>query len=580
MKKSILFSLLLLIGFVLNAQLETDTAILNLQNKMEKETDVEKKLNLIAELAAKFNMEKPKECQEVLEKGIYYAESTRDRKLMARSRRNAASLYNQMSGLKEYAALAEKYANAAMEICEKATNLEEEKIAINMVLARIHRSKGNLDQAKKYNETAMELANDFSNDSLKVSTRLSLANTQLAAKSKLDAFRTIYSALNAVDNIPKSNPNKELFMNSVNGGFSNFYSSIEDYDKAIDYMYKMLNYFKKNKKNEEWLSILNGIGQNYFAAKKYDAASGLYNEVIKLADSLKLPNAKLNAEIGIVNVLIENSEKNKSIQYLEQNKSIREAFTKVGMLYQLDYGKALMFTSMDMYDSASLYFKKSIPAIEARSSPAGLTDMYTSYSSFLYKSGNYSTAIQYLNKAKSINDSLKIPTTSNLRIYQYLDSCYRKMNDYKNAMVYNNLASKAKQEIEVENKSKDIVNIQIEAENKRHEKQLALEKITKEKRHSLQYTGIVLGILTLFVSLIMIGFFKLPVKWIKALGFIAFIFLFEFIIFLLDNEIHKITHGEPLYVLLIKVILIALLLPLHHYLEHKVIQYVTKRHSD
>jgi hypothetical protein len=50
---------------------------------------------------------------------------------------------------------------------------------------------------------------------------------------------------------------------------------------------------------------------------------------------------------------------------------------------------------------------------------------------------------------------------------------------------------------------------------------------------------------------------------------------------LADKQIHHMTHGDPLQILLIKIVLIALLLPLHHWLEHKVIHYLMRhRHDD
>ena len=83
-----------------------------------------------------------------------------------------------------------------------------------------------------------------------------------------------------------------------------------------------------------------------------------------------------------------------------------------------------------------------------------------------------------------------------------------------------------------------------------------------------------IGILTAFVILIMLGSMKVPEWIIRMLGFFSFIFLFEFIVLLADQEIHEITHGEPWKILLIKIFLIAILLPLHHAIEKKVITYL------
>ena len=58
---------------------------------------------------------------------------------------------------------------------------------------------------------------------------------------------------------------------------------------------------------------------------------------------------------------------------------------------------------------------------------------------------------------------------------------------------------------------------------------------------------------------------------------LTFIFLFEFIILLLDRTIQAWTHEEPWKVLLIKIVLAAGLVPLHHWLEHRVIYCLSHR---
>src|SRR5207344_2606187 len=64
---------------------------------------------------------------------------------------------------------------------------------------------------------------------------------------------------------------------------------------------------------------------------------------------------------------------------------------------------------------------------------------------------------------------------------------------------------------------------------------------------------------------------------IRLLGYVAFISLFEFIIVLIDGFIHRLAHGEPLKIWLIKIVLIALLVPFQHYLEHGLIKFLASR---
>jgi ABC-type nitrate/sulfonate/bicarbonate transport system substrate-binding protein len=75
----------------------------------------------------------------------------------------------------------------------------------------------------------------------------------------------------------------------------------------------------------------------------------------------------------------------------------------------------------------------------------------------------------------------------------------------------------------------------------------------------------------------MMGWLAVPPSVIRTLGFLSFIFLFEFIILLADKQIQGWTNEEPWKILLIKIALAAVLVPLHHWLEHKVIVYLSDR---
>lgn len=573
-----IFAVVFALLFIFESNAQKDSIINSLKSNFDKSTNIADKVDLAKQLAEYYNLEKPNECKAILEKAILLAEESRDRKLMARSRRYAANVFSSFVSIKEYAKLASDYATQALEICKKENNLNEEFILCKIEMARIQRGLSNYAEAKKYGEAALNDANDFDNDSLKVVTRLGLSYTQLAMKDKLEAFRSIFSAQAAVDATPKNKTYRVYLEALVNDGFARFYASIEDYDKAIDYTYKYAEYAKKESKKQEYLSTISSIGNLYFYAKKYTEAKNIYFKLQQIADSLKDSESKISGQLGVVNVLLESPEKQEGFKYFRENPQIAEMFKRYGMESQLDFGYGNVFSYLKQYDSADYYYNKSIPILEKLNSPKTLAGYYLQFSVHNFKKGSYLNSITYLNKVKSIYDTLKLSTADYATCYEYLDSCYRQLNDYKNAFFYNNLAQKARKEIDEKNKSKDILNIQIDAENKRRDKMLAAEKIETNKRHNLQYTGIVVGILTLFIGLIMLGFFKMPIKWIRVLGFISFIFLFEFIIFILDTAIHKFTHGEPLYVVLIKVAIIAVLLPLHHYLEHKVIKYVINKH--
>jgi len=127
-------------------------------------------------------------------------------------------------------------------------------------------------------------------------------------------------------------------------------------------------------------------------------------------------------------------------------------------------------------------------------------------------------------------------------------------------------------------RERDLALLEIEDVTRQQQREAELAKEKELRKYNLQYMLITIVVATVFVLMIMIGMFKISAGIIRLMGFLSLIFFFEFVILILDNGIHHLTHGEPWKVWLIKIGIISFLLPMHHFLEHKLIHYLLSRH--
>jgi cation transport ATPase len=158
---------------------------------------------------------------------------------------------------------------------------------------------------------------------------------------------------------------------------------------------------------------------------------------------------------------------------------------------------------------------------------------------------------------------------------KHLDTLYIKSGDFQQAAVYSSIYYQYKDSIETLNKQKELTQVEVSAEQYRQKKLEDEEADRKRRRNNIQYMGITVGISALFIILVVFGMFKVSASTIKLIGFFAFIMFFEFIFLIFKKNIYSFTHGEPLKDLTFMIALAALLVPLHHWLEHKVIKYLT-----
>ena len=103
------------------------------------------------------------------------------------------------------------------------------------------------------------------------------------------------------------------------------------------------------------------------------------------------------------------------------------------------------------------------------------------------------------------------------------------------------------------------------------QQELAAEKIKEQqqRKQNIQYALLALGIITFIIAFLLLSRKLISnTKLIQFLGVVALLLVFEFLNLLLHPFLERITHHSPALMLLALVCIAALLVPLHHKLEH------------
>lgn len=237
--------------------------------------------------------------------------------------------------------------------------------------------------------------------------------------------------------------------------------------------------------------------------------------------------------------------------------------------------KAIIAEANNQPDSAEYYYS----VVEQRlngNAPDKIfvSNFFRRYGEFLLRRGKLNDAETKLQRAFTYaKDAQYLPYLTELA--QELDSLYYSQGKTEEAYKYAKFNLQYSKQAELVHQEEELLKLEVENEARQRELMAQREVEETERKHNIQYMGISIMIVVFFIILAMLGSFRVPSFVLKGLGFISFIFFFEFIIMLADHKIHHITHGEPVTFLAFKIVLIAILLPLHHWMEHKVVHYLS-----
>ena len=502
---------------------------------------------------------------------IEEAESSRDRVLMCNVYNNIATSYLSYNQKPEFYEVGKMYSDKCMQIATES-GLNAYKAAALMRYARYSLNLSQHQKALDYNNQAISLASSIGSDSLLSLTYGSIANTWDNMANKLSQFQAL---LNKRDFAEKSKVHFLIADSYFSLG--TFYEETEDYEKAKDFYTLCMRQAASWK---EYLLVFysyRAMAGTYIAQKNERLGLSYYDRALHYADSLGMQNLQLQIYLDLLNYYFNSSDPEKGFDYLARHPQLMDFIRQYGIEYQVNKLYAALEDSRKKYDSALHYLRIAEPfELGQKNNFSEKYSFCMQMAAVLKEQGRRQDQRKYLLLAKSYADS-----SQNLYfqrdVAQELDSVYMALGDYRNAALYLSTFNVYRDSLETLSKQKDLLNIEIENANKRAELQKAEEEEATRARNNLEYMGITAAIATVFIILVLLGVFRISPGVIRALGFFAFIFLFEFIVLLLDAQIHEITHGEPWKVLGVKIIIIALLLPLHHWLEERMMHYLTAK---
>ena len=564
-----IFFLLFCISLSVTAQSQKNV-IDSFKRELAKATTNEQKIEVLGMLSRTLMNVNLPEAEKYGQEMIEVAELSRNRKLMVKALLANGERYSYLAGRKDNLEKSISYYTQGLELARK-NKMDEQMVSAYLSLSEVSRYIPDNEKALNYCNQAYSYIGLIKNDSLSARVHLEYGSVYLARNEKILSLKNYMTAIQMAEELKNS-----ILIRAGYNRLSGFYASIEDYDKAIDYQVKAMDKLAEIKSGQTPYSRVQDhtrIGDLYSMKKGYDMAMTYYERALKLADSLNFEPIKAMAYRSIVGNYLSANQPQKALDYFNSHPQLKQFLEAVNFGYFVDQSYGYIYTQLGNYDSAKYYYNRVAPFFESSVNSSNQFSYYYQLGVLYRKTKEYDKSIAYLMKAKQMSAPMGLQSMS--YVVTELDSVYQAQGNFKEALVYTTLNYQYKDSIEKLGKEKDLLQIEVADEQQRQERIDREKTEAKRKRHNIQYLLITIGIASLFILMVMMGMFKVSVTTIKMIGFFTFLMFFEFIFLIFKKNIYGFTGGEPWKDLAFMIVLAAVLLPLHHWLEHKVIHYLT-----
>jgi len=461
------------------------------------------------------------------------------------------------------------YAQEAIKLSKLDNNTFSEWLS-NCNLVKVYLASYKYDKALGSSYQALALADGLSNLSLKAESYLLIGQSLEGNNQKIEAFRNYLNATALAEKLRNTNLQKKCYSQ-----LSGFYNLNKMYDKAISYKLKQVNLILKSSPVDSTEYMWAQYDLQAINLNSNNNRLNTQNLQLVLDFAIRNNNARLkNYEIAIYRSHLIEADDIKQLYSLYNRQYPAElellATENPAMYYRL---KAYFSEEDKRPDSAYYFLSKADQLLQHDPNKILRANFYQRFGQFLLRQGKPKDAIEKYKLSYDLSHQASYFEYM-LSASKNLESLFANLGDYKNAYTYSALNRALTDSINQLTKNDQLLMLEIDHESRQRELAAEQERSQTHRRHNIQYTAITIIILTLFVILMAMGSLKVPAWTIKMLGFFSFILFFEFIIMIADHKIYEITANEPWKILLIKIGLIAFLLPFHHWIEKKVIHYL------
>lgn len=356
-----------------------------------------------------------------------------------------------------------------------------------------------------------------------------------------------------------------------------------NYPKALNNYMLKLKIEEKRNSPRNYASALSNIGLMYILLEEYpNALSYLYraDSTVEVTGGKAKAELKYNIVINIGEAYYRMKQADSAGLYFKKALAIANESGDSFSLGAAMLGEANVLSLKDNHSEALLYYHPAFQYLNDGLNNEMLCEASLGMAKVYQKLNNPDSAAYYAGMSFSMAERDRF-LSRELDAANFLSEHYKSLKMYDSAFFYMEQTIALKDSVKGQEKIKEATIISNNEQLRQVE--IAEQKLRdKETRfQQLQLLAIAIFIPLFFLMTLLVSRVKMHIKIIKFMGIISLLLVFEYLTLLLHPFVAELTHHIPILELLIFVCIAAGLIPLHHRLEHLLIERLTKgKHSD
>ena len=351
------------------------------------------------------------------------------------------------------------------------------------------------------------------------------------------------------------------------GILANAFRIIGNLPRALELNLQKLQLEEKRNVPRNLASVLMNIGIVYVYQEEYDKALEYYSKADSVITKENVEDFKYNIALNIGDAYDKLNISDSAYLYFNRSFEIAKAQNDGDLIGTSMTGLGHTYLKLGEYTESLLNYQNGIKLLQEAEDDEVLCEAALGLAGLYEKLNKDDSARRYADLSLSIAKKDGF-LSREYDAANFLTEHFKKIKNINNAFTYAEYSHQLNDSL---NSKARIRELQILSSNEQfRQRQLEEDRREAAKKRYQQLQFLLIGIFIpgFFLLTLLLSQAKIHIRVIRGLGILSLLFFFEYLTLLLHPKVAEITHHTPVYEILVFVGLAAILIPLHHRVEH------------